>query len=295
MPRPYSRKKKFIRLSLIILLSWLVLAQCTFKFRTSDAAALKDFQKKAISVSFDTDTIDGHQLHYVQTGLATGPTIFFIHGSPGSWDAFKNYLADTGWIKKYRIISIDRPGFGYSDFGAAEKVLDQCRLLEQFIQKHNNNQPLFLAGHSLGGPIILEMASQLKTMVSGCIVLAGSVSPALETKEYYRYVLDVFPLKYLVPGAFRPSNTELKYFKKEVGVMAADLPQIQCPILVIHGDKDKFVPVENATFIKEQNPAHVTVKIIRGASHFIPWQHEDFIKKSMNDFMDSLVHAIPKI
>jgi len=287
MPKPRRRKKKLYRMLIVILVSWLLMAQCTFKMRTSDADALKDFGQKAISASINTDTIDGHQLHYVQTGIITGPTLFFLHGSPGSWNAFKNYLTDSVWIKNYRIISIDRPGFGYSDFGEALKVMAQCRLIEKFIQNHHNQQPFFMVGHSLGGPMVLEIASQLKSIVSGCVVLAGSVSPALETKEYYRYAIGAFPFRYMVPGAFRPSNDELKYFKKEVAAMAAHLPTITCPILVIHGDRDQFVPVGNAAFIKEKNPAQTTIKIISGANHFIPWEHEGFIKKSITEFIHS--------
>ncbi len=289
----YSKKKKFLRIFLIIHIVWLVMAQCTFKMRTSDASALKDFDKKGIPANIQTDTLNGHLLHYVQTGISTAPTLFFIHGSPGSWDAFKNYISDSAWLKKYRLISIDRPGFGYSNFGKAEKVMDQCKLIAAFIEKHNNGQPLFLVGHSLGGPMVLDITAQLKTMVNGCVVLAGSVSPALEGKENYRYIIDAFPLRYFIPGAFRPSNTEVKYFKKEVAPMAAIIPEIKCPILVIHGDKDQFVPVGNAAFIKAQNPAHTTVKIIAGANHFIPWQHEAFIKKSIDEMIGSII--TPKI
>ncbi len=284
----YSKKKKFLPIFLIIHIAWLVMAQCTFKMRTSDANALKEFNKKGMLANIKTDTIKGHLLHYVQTGISTAPTIFFIHGSPGSWDAFKNYLSDSVWVKKYRLISIDRPGFGYSNFGHAENVMDQCKLIAAFIQKHNNQQPLYLVGHSLGGPMVLDIASQLKGMVSGCVVLAGSVSPALEAKENYRYVIDAFPLRYFIPGAFRPSNTELKYFKKEVAPMAALIHGITCPILVIHGDKDQFVPVGNAAFIKAQNPAHTKVKIIAGANHFIPWQHEAFIKQAIVELINPL-------
>jgi pimeloyl-ACP methyl ester carboxylesterase len=59
---------------------------------------------------------DGHNLHYIETGNAQKPTLI-LHGSPGSWNAFKEYLQDTTLLKKYRMIAIDRPGFGYSDFG----------------------------------------------------------------------------------------------------------------------------------------------------------------------------------
>jgi pimeloyl-ACP methyl ester carboxylesterase len=45
---------------------------------------------------------DGHNLHYIETGNAQKPTLIFLHGSPGSWNAFKEYLQDTTLLKKYR-------------------------------------------------------------------------------------------------------------------------------------------------------------------------------------------------
>jgi pimeloyl-ACP methyl ester carboxylesterase len=54
------------------------------------------------------------KIHYIETGNAQAQ-LCFIHGSPGSWNAFKysgHFIAE-----KYRMIAIDRPGFGYSDFG----------------------------------------------------------------------------------------------------------------------------------------------------------------------------------
>jgi pimeloyl-ACP methyl ester carboxylesterase len=77
------------------------------------------------------------------------PTLFFVHGSPRSWDAYKQFLEDSDLLKKFRIVSIDRPGFGYSQFGDAMNVENQSRIIYPLIDFISNCKPLFVIGHSL--------------------------------------------------------------------------------------------------------------------------------------------------
>jgi pimeloyl-ACP methyl ester carboxylesterase len=50
------------------------------------------------------------------------------------------------------MIAIDRPGFGYSDFGMLKfnGAISNNRLLYQI----DNKQPMILVGHSYGGPMV---------------------------------------------------------------------------------------------------------------------------------------------
>ncbi|RTY82386.1 alpha/beta hydrolase [Flavobacterium sp. ZB4P23] len=63
------------------------------------------------------------------------PDLFFIHGSPGSWNAFKEYFQDALLLKKYRMIAIDLSGFGFSDFGDAENLRVQSQRISKFHEK----------------------------------------------------------------------------------------------------------------------------------------------------------------
>ena len=88
------------------------------------------------------------------------------------------------------------------------------------------------------------------------------------------------PLNFLVPGAFRPSNEELWYLKKDLMLMDKNWDKITCPVWIVHGDKDDMVPVNNVTYAmrKLTSAKSVKVKIIPGANHFIPWTHFKEIK-----------------
>ena len=96
----------------LVLGGWLILAQSCFTFRTADAKAISKFQEDGILLKTVAVKQDGFPIHYVQTGNDSLPTLIFIHGTPGSWNAFEMYLRDSLLRAHYRMISIDRPGFG---------------------------------------------------------------------------------------------------------------------------------------------------------------------------------------
>ena len=220
-------------------------------------------------------------MHYVSTGSDTLPSLIFVHGSPGSWNAFEAYLKDSDLLKHFHLMSIDRPGFGYSDFGYAEHMNKQCEIVSTLLQKLKNNKAMFLVGHSLGGPLIVELTSNNPRLVNGLVLLAGSVDPKAEEKETWRKILAYSPLRYLIPPILRTSNDELMYFKKDVLDMPVMLPKIRCRVYIIQGDHDSLVPYENSFYAKSRitNAASVEMITLRGADHFIPWTNYKDIKK----------------
>ena len=42
--------------------------------------------------------------------------------------SFSEYMKDSMLLKKFRMVSVDRPGFGYSDYGQAQHLDVQSRL-----------------------------------------------------------------------------------------------------------------------------------------------------------------------
>lgn len=268
---------------LLFFIGWLVMAQSCMKFRISDSKAKKEFAEKGISCSFITINVNGTELHYVKTGADSLPTLFFVHGSPGNWDAFKAYMMDSMLRVKFRIISIDRPGFGYSDFGTAYHLQEQSDLIASIIKKENNHKAVHLVGHSIGGPVIVKLAQDHPEEIASLTILAGSISPYEEPKEYWRYVFSYTPLDYLLPGAFRPSNDEIVYFKKDLYRLDKMYNKLTMPVMFIHGSADKFVTEKNVAYGAKKLSFNTAVDsiIIPGANHFIPWEHFDIIRKHL--------------
>ncbi len=264
-------------------IAWLVFAQSCMRFRISDDEARKSFDEQRIPVHFYSEKEAGSTLHYVKSGSDSLPTLFFVHGSPGSWDAFRQYMTDTLLLKRFRMISVDRPGFGYSDFGLACRLDEQARLVNALVAREQNGKPVHLVGHSIGGPVIVQMAEDQPAYFSSLTILAGSISPADEPREYWRYAFTYSPLKFLLPGAFRPSNDEIVYFKKELKRIDTGYSRLTMPVTFIHGDQDKFVTVKNVAYGKRklQHNPKLKIIIIPGAGHFIPWEHFTVIREQL--------------
>jgi len=265
----------------VFLVLWIIMAQSCLRLRTSDSAALKEFDTAGVHLTIKTINVRKKVLHFVMTGNDTLPTIVFVHGSPGSWDAFKKYLKDKDLLKKYRMVSIDRPGFGYSNFGKAVNLEEESRLISPLFPTLKNNKPIYLVGHSLGGPMIVQLAADNPNTISGLVILSGAIDVKLEKPEKWRHVIMQFPLKYLIPGALRPSNKELWYLKTDLIKLELRFKEITCPVYILHGDKDPLVDYGNLAFGTKAfvNSPKIDTLTIQGANHFIPWQHYDIIKK----------------
>ena len=266
---------------LIVATLFLLFSQSCMRFRIKDTDAIDAFKKKHITLKTQTLQLGKHSLHYVIAGSEDKPTLFFIHGSPGSWSAYERYLQDSVLLTKYRMVSVDRPGFGYSDFGNVLSFETQTAMLEELIAQLQNNQPLYIIGHSLGGPYAVKLASQQLPFLKTIVLLAASVSPEEEAPEKWRPVFKSFPLRYLLPGAFRPSNTELCAFKKEVAFIPDCLDKVTCSVVIVQGLKDPLVPPANAYYAQKHliHASDVQLITFEEANHFIPWTKYEAIKK----------------
>lgn len=269
-----------LRISFVLILLWAILAQSCAQFRISDADAHAAFRKDGVALTTRTIRIGDHNLHFAATGSDTLPTLVFIHGSPGSWSAFERYLKDKDLLSHFRLISVDRPGFGDSDFGKAEHLSVQSKIISKLFVEWENNKPVYLVGHSLGGPLLIQLNADNPGKFTALVLVAASVDPKEEPKELWRYVADVPIVRLLVPGAFRPSNRELKYFKKDIYKLEDKYDSVRCNVFIIHGTEDQFVPYENVAYAERKlvNAASVQTTTITGANHFIPWTKYEEIK-----------------
>jgi pimeloyl-ACP methyl ester carboxylesterase len=222
-----------------LLFIWVVLAQCVIlQNRWSDKKARRVFTSKKVALTIHDTLIGTRNLHYAVTGADSLPSLVFIHGSPGSWMNYARYMWDTQLLKKFRLISIDRPGFGYSNYGKAMHLQEQTAIILPVLRSLKNQQPMYLCGHSMGGPVAVDLAAQEPSLFQKIIIVAGALDVNQEAKETWRHVMNVKPLSWLLPGAFAPSNKELLYLKEDLIPLQASFSRVSSDVLFIHGDKD---------------------------------------------------------
>ncbi|MEP6674015.1 MAG: alpha/beta hydrolase [Ferruginibacter sp.] len=264
-----------------VLLLWILLSQCfIMKERISDEKGKSWFKAKHVELITKDTLIDGHHIHYAMAGNENLPTLIFIHGSPGSWFHYMKFMYDSALLTKFRMVSFDRPGFGHSDFGKPMHLQDQSRLLLRVIETLKTDKPLYLAGHSMGGPVVAQIASYKPELFEKIILMAAALDVKEEEKETWRHIMEVRPLYWFLPGAFAPSNTELLWLKKDLGPLGEDLKKITCNVLFIHGDADTWVPIRNIAFGKTMmiHAKSIAADTLRGADHQIPWKRREEVR-----------------
>ncbi|MBI5857138.1 MAG: alpha/beta hydrolase [Sphingobacteriales bacterium] len=269
----------FIIIGLFII--WVALAQTTLKRRVSDQKARELFKDNGVKLFTGTVNANGFQLHYAKVGYELNPTLIFVHGTPGSWIRYKRYLLDKELLLKFRMISVDRPGFGYSSFGDAKNLEKQSEIITHLIKAVNNDRPVYLVGASFGGPVIARLAIDNPNMFSALLLLAPALDPAAEIHYFWRPLFFKTPLKFLVPGVWKPNNQELWYLKQDLAIMAQLLTDIDCSVYVLHGDKDKLVPVSNAFYAQRMlvKAKPLYLSIIPGGSHYVADENYTMVKE----------------
>jgi pimeloyl-ACP methyl ester carboxylesterase len=250
-------------------------------YRIPDQKARELFSLAGVPLVIETIHVNGHSLHYAKTGSDDKPTLFFVHGSPGSWMKFVDYLSDATLLTKFRMVSVDRPGFGYSDFGKGLNLGEQSAIISVLLKQLQNGQPVYIAGPSFGGPLVVRLAADNPGMFSGMVLMAAALDPLAERPEKWRALFFYFPFRNLVPGAWRTSNREIWFLKKDLISLRAAFIAVRCPVYILHGDMDRLVPLSNTDYAKKMlvHAKNVSVTILRGSGHFIVKKHFADIKK----------------
>jgi pimeloyl-ACP methyl ester carboxylesterase len=228
--------------------------------------------------------INDLKINYMVSGK--GKNVILLHGWGANINTFLPVFNNL--IMKFKVYSIDLPGFGESDPPHepwnVEKYAD---LVERFIEELNIDNPI-LMGHSFGGRISLFIASRRKV---NKVILVDSAG--IKPKRHLKYYIKVYSYKLLknifkLPILRIYSDRVINYFKARAGskdynnvkgvmqktlvlVVNEDLkylmPAIKAPTLLVWGEKDTATPVSDAhvmsRLIKDSG-----VVVLKNAGHY---------------------------
>lgn len=276
--------KYFFRVILLLVLAGWVAFRFFMDMKKSDEEVVSYFQERDLEApQFHTLENKGNTLHYAASERKTGPQVVFVHGSPGSWDAFISFFADTLLRNRASIYAVDRIGYGKSNPGQPESSMHkQAESILPLLQKLDPNRPRILVGHSLGGPIVFRIAMDFPELVDGVVSVAGLTDPALESRPGILYPLRSPALRWLLPPDMDVCNREILPLKGELEGMKPLWREIQASCYIIQGDADMLVEEGNADFA-EKNLINANFTSIRlpGENHFTIWTRPDLVKRAI--------------
>ena len=255
-------------------------------------------------------TSDGTRIFYKDWG--SGRAVVFSHGWPLSadaWDGQMLFLATKG----FRVIAHDRRGHGRSDQPFDGNDMDTYADDLAALIEHLDLRDIVLVGHSTGGGEVARYIGRHGTARVAKAVLLGAVPPQMLKTEANPggLPMDVFDairagvaadrsqfykdLSIPFHGANRPgANVSqglhdsfwlqgmrggikgqfdcIKQFSETD--FSDDLRKFDVPTLIVHGDDDQIVPIDDSARLAAQLVKQATLKVYPGASHGLAATHQ---------------------
>ena len=283
-------KKMMFYSSILFLLSLFILMGC-ISFRTKDSNVQKNYLKKGINVRIHHKAFEDTSIRWIVSGLTQedAPILLFVHGAPGSSNAYDKYLQDTSLTSKARLISIDRLGYGYSDYGnATTSLARQAKQLAFVAQQYPHSSKIILIGHSFGGPIVCKALIDYPSLANAGIILAPAVDPKHEKILWVANFTKWKATRWLFSGALKVSSDEKFSHIEELEKMDKEWHKITKPVIHVHGTKDQIVPYPNLAYVERKLPDSLLTAISwEDANHLIIWnRYEDIKKLILNSLYD---------
>lgn len=214
-------------------------------------------------------------------------TVLFVHGTPGTWEAFRGYLSDPELAARARLIAIDRPGFGRSGRGRAVPSLESQAAALAAVLEATGGRPAVVVGHSLGAPIAARLAVDRPDLVAGLVLVAPSLDPALERWRWFNVAASWRAIQWLLPVDWVTSNRELAPLADELELLRPLWSRIEAPVVVVQGGRDELVPAANAEFAERVLAgARLEVHRYPEDGHFILWQRPETVREPILELLD---------
>ena len=263
---------------------------------------------------------DGVEIAYEVTGNTDAEeTVVFVSGlgyGRWMWEWQTPAVEDV-----YRVIRYDLRGVGESDTPDGPYTIDEMAADLEAVLADAGVESVHVVGTSMGGMIAQEYAlsyDRTKSLVLMSTDPGGEkrVNPAPEvTERIMNPPQDVSQrenIRYKMRPAFtdefwenngdiierildyrvaNPVPDEVRGWQA-AGVTEFDacdrLGEITVPTLIIHGERDEVVPVENSKRLEEMIPNADRVTFDEGGSHLVVIERDEAVNRRLRKFLDGV-------
>ncbi len=268
-------------------------------------------------------TKDGTVIYYKDWG--TGQPVVFSHGWPldaDAWDAQMLFLVQKG----FRVIAHDRRGHGRSSQPSDGNDMDTYADDLATVLDALDLKGATLVGHSTGGGEVAHYIGRHGTARVAKAVLIGAVPPIMLKTEanpgglpidvfdgiragvagnrtqFYKDlalpffgfnrpnakvsqgIIDEFWRQGML-GSIKGQYECVKQFS-EVDY-TEDLKKIDVPTLILHGDDDQIVPIDDSGRLSAKLVKNATLKVYPGASHGMCVVNADEVNADLLAFLSN--------
>ncbi|PIC00299.1 alpha/beta hydrolase [Caulobacter sp. X] len=268
-------------------------------------------------------TKDGVQIYYKDWGPKDAQPIVFHHGWPLSADDWDNQMMFF-LLKGYRVIAHDRRGHGRSTQTDTGNEMDTYAADVIALTDHLDLKNAFHVGHSTGGGEVAHYVARAKPGRVGKAVLVGAVTPimlktaanpgglpmevfdgfrngtAFNRAQFFRDVAAGPFYGFNRPGAKVSEGVIDNWWRQgmQAGVkplydcvkafsetdFTEDLKKIDVPVLVLHGEDDQVVPIDDSARLAIKLLKHGKLITYPGFPHGMATTQADVINADLLAF-----------
>lgn len=184
--------------------------------------------------------------------------VFFLHGNRGNLETWTNNVEFYQRIN-YDMFMLDYRGYGKStgQIDSESQLHNDIRAAWDLISPNYDNKPIVIYGRSLGAALAVKLAKDVR---SDLVILVSPFSSMLAMAK------SQYPL---VPSSI------LRYPLRNDEV----IPDINTPIILMHGDKDTFIPISHSYELQALAKPSTKLLVIQGANHSDILDHDSYIKE----------------
>lgn len=234
------------------------------------------------------NSFDNLKLHALFINNNTNKTIICVHGYKA-----KDGLYDFGMSAKflnslgYNLLFVDNRAHGlsqgkYIGFGVLDSI--DVNSWVDYLVANMNQETIILYGMSMGAATVMNAQNnKVKAIIADCGFASGYDEVVYQIKKMYH--LPPFPI---IPI----SNVLLKllahYSLKEKEAYKS-IKNYKNNLLIIHGDKDHFVPTRDAYKIFDNATCHKKILIVPGARHAKSYLKDTKLyEQTIKEFLDEI-------
>ncbi len=233
-----------------------------------------------------TIEVDGRVIHYLTgvNGIAPGRrSIIFVHGAGGNAFVWQNQR--RGLDRGVNTICIDLPGHGQSSGPGCSSIAAYSHWVLRFIQSLELTS-VILAGHSMGGGVVLEAAIEYPEMLNSLILIGSGARLQVSSETFQGLETDFeSTAEQLVRHCYGAASSDKlikwaleQFFNEQPEVILDDfqacndfdrmddIAHIKQPALVLCGSEDTMTPPKYSRYLAEKLQ-QATLRIIDGAGH----------------------------
>lgn len=218
----------------------------------SDKQLEQFFTEHGLDGSVHYYTAENRKVRYISIGEHHLPTLFFVHGSPANVIMYSEYYKDPLLNKTFRILAVDRPGYGGSGYGEPEpSIQKQAEMIRPVIDGVNTPaRPLIIVAASYGSSIACRLLMDHPNIADGALLDSPAMAPGQEKFFWITPLVEHSFVRNIILGHHRSANTEKMLHRQELLKMLPHWHKVSVPITYVQGKHDNMVYTTNADFAR---------------------------------------------